>query len=68
MGGQEFARSSQKLIEVALQVLDGLDPRKIPRYADQMDPLDAAGEQIQLDAEETVAKRQAEWLKAHGLR
>jgi len=68
MGGQEFARSSQKLIDLALQVLDGLDPRIIPRYADQMDPLDAAGEQIQLDAEETVAKRQAEWLKAHGLR
>jgi hypothetical protein len=24
---------------MALQILDGLDPRKIPRYGDEMDPL-----------------------------
>jgi len=44
MGAQGFALSSQKLKEMALQILDGLDYRKIPRYADEMDPLDVAGE------------------------
>ena len=34
MGVQEFALSSQNLNAMALQILDGLDPRKIPRYAD----------------------------------
>jgi hypothetical protein len=29
---------------VAHQILDGLDYSKIPRYADEMDPLDVAGE------------------------
>jgi hypothetical protein len=39
MGTQAFALSSQKLNEVALQILDGLDFSKIPRYADEMDPV-----------------------------
>jgi len=43
MGAQGFALSSQKLNETALQILDGLDSRKIPRYADEMDPLNVAG-------------------------
>jgi creatinine amidohydrolase/Fe(II)-dependent formamide hydrolase-like protein len=68
LGAQEFARSSQKLNEVALQILDGLDPRTIPRYADDMDPLNAAGEQLQLDYEQAMEKREADWLKSRGLR
>ncbi len=68
MGGQEFRRVSQKMSELALQILDGRDYRKIPRFADQMDPLDAAGEQAQLDYEQTVEKRETNWLKAHSLR
>ena len=48
----------QKLIKVALQILDGLDPRTLPRYADEMDPLDVAGEQQQLDSERAVEQRE----------
>jgi len=67
MGAQEFVRSSQKLNEVALQILDGLDYRAIPRFADEMDPLNVAGEQGQLDYEKGVEKRQLEWLKSRNL-
>jgi creatinine amidohydrolase len=67
MGAVEFQRSSQNVIKVALQILDGLDYRSIPRYADEMDPLDAAGEQDQLDYERTVEKKQAAWLQSHKL-
>jgi hypothetical protein len=67
MGAVEFQRSSQNVIKVALQILDGLDYRSIPRYADEMDPLDAAGEQDQLDHERTVEKKQAAWLQSHKL-
>src|SRR5215467_1338603 len=44
MGAQEFTRSSQNLNAMALKILDGLDFRKIPRYTDEMDPLNVAGE------------------------
>ncbi len=67
MGAQEFHRSSQKLIEVALQILDGLDYRKIPRFADDMDPVDVAGEQAELDYEKTMEKRESDWLNKNHL-
>ena len=67
MGAQEFQKSSQNLIKVALQILDGLDPRTLPRYADEMDPLDAAGEQLQLEKERAVEQREQQWLAAHRL-
>jgi hypothetical protein len=67
MGAVEFQRSSQNVIKVALQILDGLDYRSIPRYADEMDALNAAGEQDQLDHERMVEKKQAAWLQAHKL-
>ena len=68
MGAQELQRSSERLIEFALQILDGRDPRAIPRYADEMDPVDVVGEQSQLDYEAAVEKRQSDWLKSHKLR
>jgi creatinine amidohydrolase len=68
LGAQEFQRSSQKLIEVALQILDGLDPRSIPRFADEMDPLNVIGEQAELDHEEQIEKRELDWLTRHHLR
>lgn len=57
MGAQEFARSSQNVNKVALQILDGLDYRKIARYADQMDPLDVTGEREELEYERKMEKR-----------
>lgn len=67
MGAQEFRRSSENLNEVALQILDGLDYRKIPRYADEMDPLNVVGEQAELDHEQMMEKRELDWLKTHHL-
>jgi hypothetical protein len=67
MGAQEFLRSSANLIDVALQILDGLDVRAIPRYVDEMDPLNVAGEQSQLDYETAVEQRQLDWLKSRKL-
>ena len=67
MGAQEFRRSSQKLNEIALRILDGLDYRKIPRYADEMDPLNVVGEQAELDHEQMMEKRESDWLKTHNL-
>jgi creatinine amidohydrolase len=67
MGAQEFEKSSRNLIKVALQILDGLDPRTLPRYADDMDPLDAAGEQLQLEKEREIERREQQWLAAHKL-
>jgi hypothetical protein len=50
---------------VAHQILDGLDYSKIPRYADEMDPLDVAKEGAELEYEHLQEKRELDWLKAH---
>ncbi len=65
MGAQEFALSSQNLNAMALQILDGLDSRKIPRYADEMDPLDVVGENAELQHEQVVERRELDWLKTN---
>jgi creatinine amidohydrolase len=67
MGAQAFALSSQRLKEMALQILDGLDYRKIPRYADEMDPLNVAGERAELEYERMLEKRELDWLKTNKL-
>jgi hypothetical protein len=64
-GAQEFALSSQNVNSMALQILDGLDSRKIPRYADEMDPLDVVGENAELQHEQAVEKRELDWLKTN---
>jgi creatinine amidohydrolase len=68
LGAKAFALSSQKVNEVALQILDGLDYTKISRYADEMDPLNVAGEAAQLEHEQLQEKRQSDWLKANNIR
>jgi creatinine amidohydrolase/Fe(II)-dependent formamide hydrolase-like protein len=65
MGAQAFALSSQKVNAIALQILDGLDSSKIPRYADEMDALNIAGEGAEADYEQAQEKRELDWLKAH---
>jgi hypothetical protein len=65
MGAQEFALSSQNVNAVALQILDGLDYRKIPRYADEIDPLDVVGENAELQHEQAVERRELDWLKTN---
>jgi creatinine amidohydrolase len=65
LGAQAFALSSQKLNQVALRILDGLEYRKIPRYADEMDPLNVAGEGAELQYEQEQEKRELDWLKVN---
>ncbi len=65
MGAQAFTLSSQKLKEMALQILDGFEYRKIPRYADEMDPLNVVGEKAELDYEQALEKRELDWLKTN---
>jgi hypothetical protein len=65
MGAQGFALSSQKLKETALQILDGLVYKKIPRYAHEMDPLDVAGEKAELEYEQALEKQASDWLKTN---
>ena len=65
MGAQEFALSSQNVNAMALQILDDLDPRKIPRYEDEMDPLNVVGENAELQHEQAVEKRESDWLKTN---
>jgi creatinine amidohydrolase/Fe(II)-dependent formamide hydrolase-like protein len=65
MGAQEFALSSQNVNAMTLQILDGLDFGKIPRYADEMDPLDVVGENAELQHEQAVEKRELDWLKTN---
>jgi hypothetical protein len=47
---------------------DGLEYSKIPRYADEMDPLNVAGEGAELEYEQVQEKRELDWLKAHKIR
>jgi hypothetical protein len=68
LGAQEFALTSQTVNAMALQILDGLDgldSRKIPRYADEMDPLNVVGENAELQHEQAVEKRELDWLKTN---
>lgn len=55
MGAMEFTRSSENLNATALQILNGLDPRKISRWADQED--------AEVKYDEAIEKREMEWMK-----
>ncbi len=55
MGAVEFTRSSENLNAIALQILNGLDPRKIPRWTDKQD--------AELKYDEAIEKRELDWLK-----
>lgn len=68
MGTQEFMLSSQKLKKMALQILDGLDYRKIPRFAGEMGPVDVVGERAELEYEQVLEKRELDWVKTSKFR
>jgi creatinine amidohydrolase/Fe(II)-dependent formamide hydrolase-like protein len=63
MGAVEFARSSENLNAIALQILDGLDSRKIPRWADRADPVGASADAVDLKDDQAIEKREMDWLK-----
>ena len=64
MGAEEFKRQSRKLIEMTQQILDGLDPRKILRFADDVDPRDALGEKENLRFEGDRQALHDAWFKS----
>jgi len=63
LGALEFTRSSENLNTMALQILDGLDFRKVPRFVDEMDPLNVLGETAELKHEKVIEQRELDWLK-----
>jgi hypothetical protein len=63
-GEKVWKAYSAKIVERALQILDGKDPRQFPRYADeQRKIIPPAGWQATLDAEAAAEKKQLDWLK-----
>lgn len=61
---------STQAVRLSLEILDGLDERTIPRFAEEMAN---SPEDVRLDAassarEEGMKRRQMTWLAAHGLR
>ncbi len=62
---QDYAHAITKL---ALEILDGADPRRIPRFADAMKHVP---EQVQVDAaaaahDAELERKQREWLRKRG--
>src|SRR5262245_12987514 len=68
LGAASFHAMSEKMNSVALQILDGLDWRKLPRFSDeQLQFLRSAGQQLTSDYDLQRAKRELEWLKSKTL-
>jgi creatinine amidohydrolase len=55
LGAVEFKRSSENLNMVALQILDGMDPKKISRWADR--------QETETKFDEAIEKREMDWMK-----
>jgi len=69
-GADSFHKIAEKMSGLALQVLDGLEWRKIPRFSDeQIAGIRAAGQQIAgAEYDRKREQRQMEWLKSKNLR
>jgi creatinine amidohydrolase/Fe(II)-dependent formamide hydrolase-like protein len=55
LGAVEFKSSSENLNTIALQILSGMDPMKIARWADE--------QSAELKYDEAIEKREMDWLK-----
>lgn len=68
-GAAIWSRASATAIGLALAILDGADPRGIPRFADEMlaSPEDARLDRASLDREAAEQRRQEAWLRRNGL-
>ncbi len=64
LGAQDFAEQVGLLKQFALQILDGADYHKIPRFADDMDPRDAIGQQEELKHDAELEKKELDWLRS----
>jgi len=63
-GALAFSDQTRLLNGLALKILDGLDYRKIPRFADALDPRDAIGEAAELDHDRVQEEKELDWLKS----
>jgi hypothetical protein len=63
-GAQDFAEQSRHLNQMTLQILDGLDYRKISRFADDIDPRDAIGQAEELDHAQKLETKELDRLKS----
>lgn len=50
-----------------MQILDGADPNKIPKYADQIYPAVAPFENRALEHERELEKQEQNWIHSEGL-
>jgi creatinine amidohydrolase/Fe(II)-dependent formamide hydrolase-like protein len=64
LGAQDFAEQVSLLKQFALQILDGADYHKIPRFADETDPRDAIGQQEELKHDLELEKKELDWLRS----
>ncbi len=64
-GAQIYRRRSTQLIDLALKILDGLDERTIPRFADESlsDPGEFAVSKGSIKRDEEIENRQRVWLR-----
>jgi len=67
LGAQSFQALTGRINETALQILDGLNWRKIPRFADDVDPRDKQGLAAAAINDQNIEKKQLDWMKAHGV-
>jgi creatinine amidohydrolase len=67
LGKQVLQSCSQKLDEVTLRVLDGLDSRTLPLSYQKLEPCDAAIDGAEKNHDREIEAKQKEWLKAKGL-
>ncbi len=68
LGEKIWKALSASFVSHALQILDGADPKKFPRYADLLTrvPAYTEADKDALARENAVADKQAAWLKQHG--
>jgi creatinine amidohydrolase len=69
-GAKVWQRASAVAIDLAMQILDGLDDREVRRFADAMleSPADVQLDRASLAHEAQVQRKQEEWLRGRGLR
>lgn len=68
-GAEIWSRFSGAAVGVAMDILDGLDPREVPRYADLIsrDPVIAEVNRDALRHDAALAARQRAWLEGRGI-
>lgn len=65
LGARIFRAKAEKINSEALQILDGLDPRTIPRYVDKIYPAVAPIEEQTLKHERELEKQEQQWLRSN---